>query len=160
MLSAAKVISQITSEISAAVNLAPVGDAYLKLVETFPLMKIESKEQNKAALRVMEHLITYMNSHDGVIDSGTKKQIHQYMKCLGNLIHDFEKEAYSIGKMSGAEMLAYFMHEHGLNQKDLSKELGGQSVVSKILKGERQLNKNQIEKLARRFNVSVEVFFG
>jgi antitoxin component HigA of HigAB toxin-antitoxin module len=37
------------------------------------------------------------------------------------------------------------MKEHDLVQADLSKELGGQSVVSEILSGNRELNKKQIK---------------
>jgi HTH-type transcriptional regulator / antitoxin HigA len=40
----------------------------------------------------------------------------------------------------------------------LSKELGGKSVVSKILKGERDLNIRQIKALSKKFSVSPEVF--
>ncbi len=159
MLSAAKIIDEIKSEIATHVTLAPVGETYLKLVEIFPLIKIESPAANRIGIKVLEHLITYTNMHENEIDLNTKKQIYLYMQCLGNLIHGFERKAYPTRKISAAEMLAYFMKEHMLNQKDLARELGGQSVVSKILKGERKLNKNQIEKLAKRFNVSVDVFF-
>lgn len=55
-------------------------------------------------------------------------------------------------------MLAYLMELQGLNQTDFSKELGGQPVVSKILKGERELNLRQVKALAKRFKVSPEVF--
>lgn len=45
-----------------------------------------------------------------------------------------------------------------LTQKDLAKEVDGQPIVSKILKGERDLNIRQIKALAKRFKVSPEVF--
>ncbi len=60
--------------------------------------------------------------------------------------------------VSGAEMLAYLMDLQGLIQSDLAKELGGQPIVSKILKGERELNLRQVKALAKRFNVSPQVF--
>ncbi len=55
-------------------------------------------------------------------------------------------------------MLAYLMDIQGLKQTDLTKELGGQPIVSKILKGERELNLRQIKALAKRFKVSPELF--
>lgn len=55
-------------------------------------------------------------------------------------------------------MLAYLMNLQGLTQKDLAKEVGGQPIVSKILKGERDLNIRQVKALAKRFKVSPEVF--
>jgi HTH-type transcriptional regulator/antitoxin HigA len=36
---------------------------------------------------------------------------------------------------------------------------GSKSVVSEILHGSRKLNRNHIEKLSKRFNVSPAVFF-
>lgn len=41
---------------------------------------------------------------------------------------------------SEREMLAYLVDLPGQTQKDLAKEVGGQPIVSKILKGERDLN--------------------
>ena len=37
-------------------------------------------------------------------------------------------------------------------------ELGGQSIVSAILNGKRELNTRQVKALAKRFNVSLAVF--
>ena len=59
--------------------------------------------------------------------------------------------------VSGAEILAYLMEEHGLRQGELP-EVGSQGVVSEILNGKRELNVRQIRALARRFAVSPAVF--
>ena len=40
----------------------------------------------------------------------------------------------------------------------LAEELGGQSIVSTILNGKRELNTRQVKALAKRFNVSAAVF--
>jgi HTH-type transcriptional regulator/antitoxin HigA len=58
---------------------------------------------------------------------------------------------------SGAEMLQFFMEEHGLAQSDLP-EIGSQGVVSEILSGKRKLNLRQVRALAERFHVSPTVF--
>jgi HTH-type transcriptional regulator/antitoxin HigA len=50
------------------------------------------------------------------------------------------------------------MDANGLRQKDLADDLGGESIVSLILKEKRQLNRQQMEKLSKRFNVSPAVF--
>jgi HTH-type transcriptional regulator/antitoxin HigA len=50
------------------------------------------------------------------------------------------------------------MEEHNLKQADLAEELGGQSIVSTILNGKRELNTRQVKALAKRFNVSPAVF--
>jgi len=48
------------------------------------------------------------------------------------------------------------MDANGLQQKD---DLGSESIVSWILKEKRQLNRQQMEKLSHRFQVSPAVFF-
>jgi transcriptional regulator with XRE-family HTH domain len=54
-------------------------------------------------------------------------------------------------------VLAYLMESHQLRQADLP-EVGNQPVVSQVLSGKRRLNARQIAALARRFNVSADVF--
>ena len=49
------------------------------------------------------------------------------------------------------------MDEHAIGQTDLP-EIGSQSLVSKILNGERQLTLEHIRSLSRRFGVSPAVF--
>ncbi len=73
------------------------------------------------------------------------------------LAGEYEITNYEGPKTSGAEILAYLMELQGLNQSDLSNELGGQSIVSQILKGKRQLNLRQIKALAKKFKVSPDV---
>jgi HTH-type transcriptional regulator/antitoxin HigA len=50
------------------------------------------------------------------------------------------------------------MDQRGLTQEHLSKELGGQSVVSAILNGKREINVRQAKALATRFNVPASLF--
>jgi len=49
------------------------------------------------------------------------------------------------------------MNEHGLSQNDLP-EIGSQSLVSKILSGERKLTVEHIQQLSNRFGVSTFLF--
>jgi HTH-type transcriptional regulator/antitoxin HigA len=130
-----------------------VSPTYMKLVEVYPLQPITSKKQHETALKVLEKLITYANE-EGSGDKG----VEVYLKTLSELVGDYEDNQYQSAGVSGSEMLAYIMDLQGLNQSDLSKELGGQPVVSKILKGERELNLRQVKSLAERFKVSPEVF--
>lgn len=60
-------------------------------------------------------------------------------------------------KVSPIEMLEFLMQEHNLGQSDLP-EIGSQSLVSKILSGERHLTTDHIKKLSGRFGVSPVVF--
>jgi HTH-type transcriptional regulator/antitoxin HigA len=51
------------------------------------------------------------------------------------------------------------MDHHGLKQKDLVDVFGTPSIVSEVLNGKRELNKDHIVRLSRRFHVSPELFF-
>jgi HTH-type transcriptional regulator/antitoxin HigA len=80
-------------------------------------------------------------------------------KLLIVLIADYERKHFTIEKVSGVEVLKELMDTNGLRQKDLAEDLGGESIVSLILKEKRQLNRQQMEKLNQRFHVSPAVFF-
>ena len=80
-------------------------------------------------------------------------------KLLIVLIADYEAKHFKIERVSGVEVLKELMAANGLRQKDLADDLGGESIVSLVLKEKRQLNRQQIEKLSHRFHVSPAVFF-
>jgi len=49
--------------------------------------------------------------------------------------------------------------QHNLLQKDLADAFRTPSIVSEVLNGKRELNKDHIKRLSVRFHVSPEVFF-
>jgi HTH-type transcriptional regulator/antitoxin HigA len=75
------------------------------------------------------------------------------------LIEDFEEKNYRLPKASPLQVIAFLMEQHGLKQKDLTDVFGTASIVSEVLNGKRELNKEQIRRLSERFHVSPEVFF-
>lgn len=152
MSSAKKLIDALKAEIKPAMN--PFFASYIQLVEFFPLRSITNHEEHRAALVLIEKLITYIQAGD-VNDEG----LNVYLATLSDLVADYESGIYKTSKVSGHEMLAYLMELQGLTQKDLAKEVGGQSIVSKILAGKRELNIRQIKALAKRFKISPVVFF-
>ena len=80
-------------------------------------------------------------------------------KLLVVLIADYEAKQFRVQNASGIEVLKELMDANGLRQKDLAENLGGESIVSLILQGKRQLNRHQMERLSERFHVSPAVFF-
>jgi antitoxin component HigA of HigAB toxin-antitoxin module len=136
------------------------GPAYDSLCALFPLKAIGGKREHGLAVEVAAKVTEYLiASKGGSAELG--KQVAAYLRALGVLIEKYEQEQFPMaGKnVSGVEMLRYLMEEHGAKQADLKKDLGGQSVVSLILEGERKLNTRQIAALAERFHVSPSVFF-
>jgi HTH-type transcriptional regulator/antitoxin HigA len=82
-----------------------------------------------------------------------------FAELLTLLIEAYEEENHFIRSASPVEVLQELLLANSLRQKDLVPQLGSESVVSEILSGKRELNKNHIEKLCKRFSVSPEVFF-
>jgi HTH-type transcriptional regulator/antitoxin HigA len=75
------------------------------------------------------------------------------------LIEDFEEKHYQLPKASPIEVIIFLMDQHGLKQKDLTDVFGTPSIVSEVLNGKRDLNKEHITRLSKRFHVSPELFF-
>jgi HTH-type transcriptional regulator/antitoxin HigA len=81
------------------------------------------------------------------------------IELLTLLIERYEEEHYTVPQASPADVLRFLLERHGLRQRDLAAELGGESVVSEVLSGKRKLNTAHIEQLSKRFHVSPAVFF-
>lgn len=75
------------------------------------------------------------------------------------LIEDFEGKHYALPKASPIETIMFLMDQNGLKQKDLMDVFGTPSIVSEVLSGKRELNKDHIRRLSERFHVSPELFF-
>lgn len=76
------------------------------------------------------------------------------------LIERYESERYPVPEAEPVEVLRFLLEQNGLSQRDVAPELGSESTVSLVLSGKRQLNRDHIARLSRRFNVSPAVFFG
>jgi HTH-type transcriptional regulator/antitoxin HigA len=75
------------------------------------------------------------------------------------LIENFEEKHYQLPRASPLEAISFLMDQHGLKQKDLTDVFGTPSIVSEVLSGKRDLNKEHIGRLSARFHVSPELFF-
>ena len=84
-------------------------------------------------------------------------QATSLLKLVAGNISAYENRQYPPKQVTPVEMLKFIMEQHHLGQDDLP-EIGSQSLVSKILKGERQLTLEHIRKLSKRFGVSPAVF--
>ena len=83
---------------------------------------------------------------------------YRLIDTLSALIEAYDEEHHQIPDVGGVGVLRFLMDQHGLTQMDLKKELGGQSVVSEVLTGKRELNLQQIRALAKRFSIDPAVF--
>ncbi len=111
---------------------------------------IESDEQLAAYTKALYRLTAEARP--------TRAQV-KAIELLTLLIERYEEERFRVPKASPVDVLRFLMERHGLKQRDLARDLGGESVVSEVLSGKRKLNSGQIEQLIRRFHVSPAVFF-
>ena len=83
----------------------------------------------------------------------------KYAELLTVLIEAYEEKHYAIRALSPVEVLTELMAANNLKQKDLAPLFGSESIVSEVLHAKREMNKQHIEKLSQRFNVSPALFF-
>src|SRR3984957_18242492 len=104
---------------------------------------ITSERQHEEYLSVLEMLIGKKAPTRGE---------DQYAGLLATLIEADEEEHFPILDASPVDVLRTLMEANDLRQKDLASLFGSESVVSEILNGKREINKNHIDKLSKRFN--------
>jgi HTH-type transcriptional regulator/antitoxin HigA len=111
---------------------------------------VRSEAQNEHYIAVLEQLERKKK---------LTKEEQRLAELLTVLITNYEEEHYQLPKASGLEVVKELMRANGLRQKDLVEEFGTESIVSEVLNGKRELNKEQIKRLSERFRVSPAVFF-
>lgn len=141
------------------ISLPPFAEGnpiYTDLVRRYPPRTIESKHMHKDYARLAGRLMAIL---EGDLPARDRHGIEQYLKVLIPFIRTFETESYPRGKAEPEDVLRFLMEQNNLKGADLSKELGGQSVVSFILNGKRRLTRDQIKRLSRRFHISEASFY-
>lgn len=121
-----------------------------KMIERGAPHLIRSEEQLAAYTKALYRLTAE--------EKPTRAQV-EAIELLTLLIERYEGENFTVPKASPAEVLRFLLDRHGLRQRDLAADLGGESVVSEVLSGKRELNATHIAKLSKRFKVSPAVFF-
>ncbi len=124
---------------------------YTALLAKVPPRVIRSDEQNEAYIEALYE----MEQRKG----RRTKEERELADLLTLLIEDYEAKHYDLPKASPLEVIQFLMDQHGLKQKDLVDVFGAPSIVSEVMRGRRDLNKEQIRRLSDRFHVSPEVFF-
>lgn len=115
------------------------------------MKKIETKSEYRKQRLSLDKLMDLASQKDS-------KHIATLLQIIARNIETYESQHFPLEKAGAIDVLKFLMEEHGLTQAELA-EIGGQSLVSKILKGERKLTAEQIGRLAHRFNISPSVFY-
>ncbi len=128
-----------------------VSPEYSALLKKFPPKVIHTGEENEAYSEILYQL-------DQRNRSLTRAE-KELAELLTLLIEDFEEKHYQLPRAKPVKVLHFLMDQHGLKQKDLMDVFGTPSIVSEVLSGKRDLNKDHIKRLSERFHVSPELFF-
>ncbi|PKE29933.1 transcriptional regulator [Rahnella sp. AA] len=124
------------------------------LVSAVPLLGDNASEQDyQEALELVEYLL--MNNPTSPLLDIVSNKITAYENTLPEVIA-FREEMEALP--GGVAVLATLMDQYGLKQSDFADEIGGKSLVSRILRGERKLTVEHIGKLAARFGISPALF--
>jgi HTH-type transcriptional regulator/antitoxin HigA len=123
----------------------------MELVQEFPLKTIKNDADHAQAIAVISRLI----GRDLEAGAG------DYLDALLVLVNKYEDEHHAIDEdMTPQEALRALMQANQLSQADIGRIIGSESAVSMFLKGDRELSKTQIKKLATRFKLDPMAFMG
>jgi len=99
-----------------------------------------------------------------VIDALAGHRLNQdqsdYLEALASLVAVYEEARYAkdLSHITPIEALRFLVEQNGLTASALGELLGSRSLGSKLLRGERDLSKEHISRLAERFRVSPALF--
>lgn len=117
-----------------------------------PYMHVPRNESEyEEMLALVEKLMEALRS------AKKNENLASLLRLVTRNIEEYETRRYPAKHMTPIDMLEFLIEEYGLSQGDLP-EIGSQSLVSKVLSGERQLTVEHIQRLSKRFGVSSSVF--
>jgi len=88
-----------------------------------------------------------------------KREEHDYLEVLGDLVEAYETETHPLGPVSDADLLSHLIEARGVSQSEVAEATGiAVSTISEVLRGKRTLNRVHIGKLARYFHVTPDTF--
>lgn len=96
-----------------------------------------------------------------LLDKGVKRSPEEdsLFDLLTNLMESYERRKLEfIEPFEPVELLSSLMKANRLKQKDLAEICGGQPIVSDILNGKREINKEQAKRLGEYFAISPAAF--
>lgn len=124
-----------------------------------PYVNIKSEKQKRQTLAMTELLLDDANDT-------CEDPLNALIGLLSRAVESYENSQDDISffeqrvasQQPDIAALRVLIDQHGLGCSDLP-EIGSKSMVSRVLSGERSLNKTHIKALAERFIIDPDVFF-
>ncbi len=117
------------------------------------ISEIHSNDEYKQALALMDNLTEDYRNQRPLIEV-----LSVSIERWESNAPEFATFNQRIEKLDAVATLKLLMEQHSLGIVDLP-EVGSKSLVSKILNKERNLTRNHIEALSKRFGISPALFF-
>jgi HTH-type transcriptional regulator / antitoxin HigA len=146
LISAAKKEKEMTTENN---QILKRWEAFSNIAQNY-LKPISSQAEYDAAEALLDELSDRMDSPDD-------PRYSALFGLLATHIAAWEEAHIPMPQTTPQQTLRFLMQQHNLKQTDLS-QLVDQSVLSKILRGEREISKKLAKNLARYFHTNIEVF--
>lgn len=84
--------------------------------------------------------------------------LHSLLDCISDWLQAYEATTLVVEESDPIELLKHLMDANGLKQRDVADLLGGQSVVSAVLRRKRSINAKQASRLGQYFGISAAAF--
>ena len=120
-----------------------------------PPQPINDKKMHHSYLEAIRILMREREN----LDPASRATVTKYLSAVIPFVENYEKKKFPVASATPEELLAFLMDQNNLSQYDLAEDLGGQPVVSDILRGKRKLTREHIERLGKRFGVSPATFY-
>lgn len=133
-------------------SIEKAARAWSLLEKVIPLGPIRNEAHYRRVAKFLDELLTEVGGNE-------KHPMSGLLYTVGEIVREYELRTDPVPDVRGAEVVAFLMQSHKLSQSELP-EIGPQSVVSDILSGERILNARMIGRLAARFKLPTDVFYG
>jgi HTH-type transcriptional regulator/antitoxin HigA len=124
-----------------------------------PYLHINDEQHYEEALELIESFLEEAEDSYNAPLNGVIELLSRAIESYENKDEELAVfQQRSMAQPSDLAMLRLLMDQHNLGTADLP-EIGSKSMVSRVLSGERSLNKNHIKALSDRFHISPSLFF-
>jgi HTH-type transcriptional regulator / antitoxin HigA len=131
------------------ITTTELPETYEGLCRLLPPRKIEDKASYGNAMEVL----------DAMAGIALNRDQEEYLDLLSDLVAGYEDKTVEMPKVPVTEVLKELIEESNMTQTSLAEVLGiDNALVTKILKGEREITVDLARTLARQFHVDASLF--
>lgn len=133
-----------------------VDPAYEGLVAATPPKPIENQTDYKHFIEILKLCARIARTKR--MPPRILRAVDRYARVINALVRDYEQKKRTPPKVTQGALLQYLLDEHGKKQADIAGDLGGQPVVSAVIRGKRALSQEQMHRLGKRFGLPARAF--